>query len=74
MHGEYLTKFNENINMLRDLMDEILSKSSLWRYGVLLGAGGGESDYQGSLGALLQIVNPYGTTLWEDARIAHSSP
>jgi len=53
MNGDYLTKFNENINMSRDLMDEILSKSFLWRYGVLLGARVGESGYRGSLGALL---------------------
>lgn len=68
--GSYLVEFNETVSVPLDVMGEIFVRSSLFRSGALLSAGVMDSGYEGSVGALLQVVNPLGLQLYKDARLA----
>ncbi|KAF2665614.1 deoxyuridine 5'-triphosphate nucleotidohydrolase [Microthyrium microscopicum] len=67
--GAYLVEFNEKLGMPLDAMGELYVRSSLFRSGALLSGGVMDSGYHGALGALLQVINPYGLRLWRDARL-----
>ncbi|PPJ52905.1 hypothetical protein CBER1_11504 [Cercospora berteroae] len=68
--GNYLVEFNEEVDIPLDVMGQIFVRSSLWRNGAKIDAGVVDSGYKGSLGALLQVLNPHGITLHEHARLA----
>jgi dUTP pyrophosphatase len=68
--GSFLVEFNEIVDVPLDKMGQIFVRSSLFRSGALLNAGVMDSGYNGAVGALLQIVNPYGMRLWRNARLA----
>ncbi|CAK1363361.1 putative deoxyuridine 5'-triphosphate nucleotidohydrolase [Cercospora beticola] len=68
--GNYLVEFNEEVDVPLDVMGQIFVRSSLWRNGAKIDAGVVDSGYKGSLGALLQVLNPHGITLHENARLA----
>jgi dUTP pyrophosphatase len=69
-HGNYLVEFNETVNMPLNIMGQGFVRSSLWRSGALLSAGVMDCGYQGAVGAVLQVLNLHGITLYEDARLA----
>lgn len=68
--GAYLVEFNETVDTPLSVMGQIFVRSSLFRSGALLSAGVMDSGYKGAVGALLQVVNPYGLLLFRDARLA----
>ena len=68
--GAYLVAFNETVDMPLSLMGQIFVRSSLFRSGALLSAGVMDSGYRGAVGAMLQVVNPHGLLLFQDARLA----
>jgi len=68
--GSYLVEFNEDVDMPLNIMGQVFVRSSLWRSGALLSAGVMDSGYKGAVGALLQVLNPHGITLHENARLA----
>jgi dUTP pyrophosphatase len=68
--GAYLVEFNELVDMPLDIMGQIMVRSSLFRSGVLITAGVMDSGYKGAVGAMLQVVNPYGLTLLRNAKLA----
>ncbi|KAM0794460.1 deoxyuridine 5'-triphosphate nucleotidohydrolase [Usnea florida] len=68
--GAYLVDFNETIDTPLSLMGQIFVRSSLFRSGALLSAGVMDSGYKGAVGAMLQVVNPYGLLLFRGARLA----
>ncbi|KAF2855188.1 putative dUTP diphosphatase Dut [Plenodomus tracheiphilus IPT5] len=68
--GSYLVEFNENVDMPLDLMGQILVRSSLFRSGALVHAGVMDSGYKGPIGAMLQVVNPHGIRLLQNAKLA----
>ena len=68
--GTYLVDFNETVRVPRDCMASIFPRSSLWRSGVTVSAGVVDADYEGAMGALLQVGNPHGIQLMRDARLA----
>jgi dUTP pyrophosphatase len=63
-------EFNETVDMPLDVMGQIFVRSSLFQSGALLNAGVMDSGYKGTVGALLQVVNPQGLRLWKDSRVA----
>jgi dUTP pyrophosphatase len=67
--GAYLAEFNETVDVPLDPMRQIFVRSSLVRSGALVHAGVMDSGYYGAVGALLQVMNPYGLRLFMDARI-----
>ncbi|KAL1621400.1 hypothetical protein SLS56_009179 [Neofusicoccum ribis] len=69
-HGSYLVEFNETVAVPLDAMGQIFVRSSLFRSGALLSAGVMDSGYKGAVGALLQVVNPFGLRLHDNARLA----
>ena len=68
--GAYLVEFNESVDVPLSLMGQIFVRSSLFRSGALVSAGVMDSGYRGAVGALLQVVNPHGLVLYQDARLA----
>ncbi|KAF3491820.1 deoxyuridine 5'-triphosphate nucleotidohydrolase [Arthroderma uncinatum] len=68
--GSYLVEFNETVSVPLDVMGQIFVRSSLFRSGALLNAGVMDSGYNGSVGALLQVLNPAGLRLYKNARLA----
>ena len=68
--GAYLVEFNETVDMPLSLMGQIFVRSSLFRSGALLSAGVMDSGYKVAVGAMLQVVNPHGLLLFQDARLA----
>ncbi|KAF9632546.1 deoxyuridine 5'-triphosphate nucleotidohydrolase [Lasiodiplodia theobromae] len=68
--GSYLLEFNERVAMPLDCMGQLFPRSSLWRSGAVLHAGVVDAGYEGALGGLLQVLNPAGLRLWENARVA----
>lgn len=68
--GSYLLEFNEKVAMPLDCMGQLFPRSSLWRSGAVLHAGVVDAGYEGALGGLLQVLNPAGLRLWENARVA----
>ena len=68
--GAYLEEFNKTVDMPLSLMGQIFVRSSLFRSGALLSAGVIDSGYKGTMGAMLQVVNPHGLLLFQNARLA----
>ncbi|KAF8806345.1 deoxyuridine 5'-triphosphate nucleotidohydrolase, partial [Phlegmacium glaucopus] len=68
--GAYLVEFNETVSTPLDAMGQLFVRSSLFRSGALLSAGVLDSGYEGALGALLQVMNPHGLTLFRNAKLA----
>jgi len=68
--GAYLIEFNEMVNTPLDAMGQLFVRSSLFRSGALVNAGVMDAGYQGAIGALLQVVNPFGLTVYKNAKLA----
>jgi dUTP pyrophosphatase len=68
--GYYLVEFNEVVDVPLDTMGQIFGRSSLFRSGALVNAGVMDSGYRGTVGALLQVANPAGLRLYQNARLA----
>lgn len=68
--GNYLVEFNELIHMPLDIMGQIFVRSSLFRSGAQINAGVMDSGYEGVIGAMLTVGNPFGLRLYKDARLA----
>jgi dUTP pyrophosphatase len=68
--GAYLVEFNETVKVPLDRTGQLFVRSSLFRSGAMVSAGVMDSGYQGAVGALLQVLNPYGLILYRDARLA----
>nr|GAT46925.1 predicted protein [Mycena chlorophos] len=54
--GAYLVEFNETIDVPLDVMGSL--------------AGVMDSGYKGTIGGMLQVMNPHGITLFKDAKLA----
>jgi dUTP pyrophosphatase len=67
--GAYLIEFNEKVDVPSHLMGQMFVRSSLFRSGALLSAGVMDSGYQGLVGAMLQVLNPHGLLLFQNARL-----
>ncbi|KAJ5224110.1 hypothetical protein N7468_008652 [Penicillium chermesinum] len=48
----------------------ILPRSSLWGSGIGITAGVVDAGYEGAIGALLEVKNPSGVTLYKDVKLA----
>ncbi|KAJ7702386.1 deoxyuridine 5'-triphosphate nucleotidohydrolase [Mycena rosella] len=68
--GAYLVQFAETVSTPDDTMGQIYVRSSLFRSGATIHAGLMDAGYSGSVGALLQVLNPYGIQLHRGARLA----
>lgn len=68
--GAYLVDFNETVHVPRTCMGSLFPRSSLWRSGVGIAAGVVDAGYEGAMGALLEVKNPHGITLYRDAKLA----
>jgi dUTP pyrophosphatase len=68
--GAYLVDFNETVHVPRDCMASVFPRSSLWRSGVGIHAGVVDAGYDGAMGALMEVNNPHGVTLYKDAKLA----
>ncbi|KAJ7470347.1 deoxyuridine 5'-triphosphate nucleotidohydrolase [Mycena latifolia] len=68
--GAYLVQFTETVCTPNDAMGEIYVRSSLFRSGATIHAGLMDVGYSGSVGALLQVLNPHGIQLHRNARLA----
>lgn len=67
--GTYLVEFNETVEIPFDIMGQLFIRSTLFRSGAILSAGVMDSGYNGSVGCLLQVVNPYGIKIYKNAKI-----
>jgi dUTP pyrophosphatase len=67
--GAYLVDFNETISVPRDCMDQVFTRSTLWRAGTVLTAGVIDAGYQGALGALPDVKSPAGVILYKNAKL-----
>ncbi|PVH80098.1 dUTPase-like protein [Cadophora sp. DSE1049] len=68
--GAYLVDFNETIQIPRNCMASVFPRSSLWRSGVGISAGVVDAGYEGAIGALMEVKNPNGLVLYENAKLA----
>jgi len=68
--GAYLVEFNEKVDTPLDPMGQIFVRSSLFRSGALVSAGVMDAGYHGAIGGLLQVINPHGLTLYQNAKLA----
>jgi dUTP pyrophosphatase len=68
--GSYLIDFNETIKVPRNCMASVFPRSSLWRSGVGISAGVVDAGYEGAMGAMMDVRNPFGVVLYKDARLA----
>lgn len=67
--GAYLVEFNETVDIPLDAMGELFVRSSLWRSGATLSAGVVDAGYEGAMGGLLDVRNPFGLVLYRDAKL-----
>jgi dUTP pyrophosphatase len=67
--GAYLVEFNETVEIPLDAMGELFVRSSLWRSGATLSAGVVDAGYEGAMGGLLDVRNPFGLVLYRDAKL-----
>jgi dUTP pyrophosphatase len=76
--GAYLVEFNETVHIPLDAMGQLFVRSSLWRSGVTLSAGLVDAGYEGAMGGLLDVRNPFGIILIKNAKLGqitmHSLP
>ncbi|KAG4437999.1 hypothetical protein IFR05_006500 [Cadophora sp. M221] len=68
--GAYLVDFNETVRIPRDCMGSVFPRSSLWRSGVGISSGVVDAGYEGAMGALMEVKNPHGVVLYENAKLA----
>jgi len=68
--GAYLVDFNETFQIPRNCMASVFPRSSLWRSGVGISAGVVDAGYEGAMGALMEVKNPNGIVLYENAKLA----
>jgi dUTP pyrophosphatase len=68
--GSYLVDFNETVQIPRNCMASVFPRSSLWRSGVGLSAGVVDAGYNGAMGALMEVKNPHGVVLHQNAKLA----
>jgi len=68
--GAYLIDFNETVHIPRNCMASVFPRSSLWRSGVSIHAGVIDAGYEGAMGALMEVKNPNGVVLCENAKLA----
>ncbi|KIJ34566.1 hypothetical protein M422DRAFT_35070 [Sphaerobolus stellatus SS14] len=68
--GSYLVEFNETVDTPLDTMGQLYVRSSLFRSGAVVNAGVMDAGYTGAIGALLQVMNPHGIVLYENAKLA----
>lgn len=68
--GAYLVDFNEIVKVPLNCMASVFPRSSLWRSGVGISAGVVDAGYEGAMGALMEVKNPYGVVLYRDAKLA----
>ena len=68
--GAYLVDFNETVKIPRNCMGSVFPRSSLWRSGIGVQAGVVDAGYEGAMGALLEVKNPFGVVLHKDAKLA----
>ena len=67
--GAYLVEFNETVEMPRNFLGLMRTRSSVIRSGATLTAGVIDPGYKGAIGALLQVWNEHGITLHKDAKL-----
>lgn len=68
--GAYLVDFNETVRIPRNCMGRVFPRSSLWRSGVAITAGVVDAGYDGAMGALMDVKNPFGVVLYRNAKLA----
>jgi dUTP pyrophosphatase len=68
--GAYLVDFNETVQIPLNCMGSIFPRSSLWRSGVSIAAGVVDAGYEGAMGALMEVTNPHGLVLYQNAKLA----
>jgi dUTP pyrophosphatase len=68
--GTYLIDFNETVSIPTNCMGTLFPRSSLWRSGVSLMAGVVDAGYEGAMGAMMEVKNPYGVELHRNAKLA----
>lgn len=68
--GAYLVDFNETVKIPMNCMASVFPRSSLWRSGVTINAGIVDAGYRGAMGALMEVKNPNGVILCENAKLA----
>ncbi|KAJ5988354.1 dUTPase [Penicillium waksmanii] len=68
--GAYLIDFNETVQIPLNCMASIFPRSSLWRSGVGIAAGVVDAGYEGAMGALMEVKNPHGVVLCQNAKLA----
>ncbi|KIM81023.1 hypothetical protein PILCRDRAFT_97738 [Piloderma croceum F 1598] len=67
--GAYLVEFNETVDTPLDAMGQLFVRSSLFRSGALVSAGVMDAGYKGAIGGMLQVVNPFGLTVYKNAKL-----
>lgn len=67
--GAYLIDFNETVQIPLNCMGSIFPRSSLWRSGVSIAAGVVDAGYEGAMGALMEVKNPHGVVLCQNAKL-----
>lgn len=68
--GAYLIDFNETVQVPRNCMGSIFTRSSLWRSGVGIAAGVVDAGYEGAMGALMEVNSPHEVVLHQEAKLA----
>lgn len=68
--GAYLVDFNETVQVPLDCMASVFARSSLWRSGIGIHAGVVDAGYEGAMGALMEVKNPNGVVLYQNAKLA----
>ncbi|KAK3896822.1 dUTPase-like protein [Staphylotrichum tortipilum] len=68
--GAYRVDFNETVQMPRDCMGSLFTRSTLWRSGVIVHAGVVDAGYEGALGAVIEVKNSAGVYLLRGAKLA----
>lgn len=63
-------RFNESIKVPLNCLAQVYPRSSLWRSGVGVSAWVVDAGYEGVLGALMDVRNPYGVILYRNAKLA----
>lgn len=67
--GVYLVVFNEKINLPRNILALGLPRSTLLRCGVTINSAVWDPGYSGRGKSLMVVFNPYGVTLFKNARL-----
>lgn len=68
--GAYLVDFNETVQVPLNCMASVFPRSSLWRSGIGIHAGVVDAGYEGAMGALMEVKNPNGVVLYQNAKLA----